>query len=309
MVMHLTEKPVTLLKRAAYASVFVSFILMAVKFTAYWLTDSAAIFSDAVESIVNIVTALFAFYSLTIAIKPPDECHPYGHGKIEFFSAALEGGAIVVAAAWIIHKAVDELIAGPAIKQLDTGVALVAVAAVVNALLGLYLIKIGKKEGSLVLEADGHHVMTDVVTSAGVVVGLVVVLITKWYMLDPIIAILAALNIVYAGWKLLKRAAVGMMDAASPEDNKKINELLSSPTFRQVCGYHKLRHRLSGNVHFVDFHLILPRELPIDQAHAIATAVEAQVASALGDASVMAHIEPCKRKDCPHCKERPAKID
>lgn len=304
MVVHVLEKPVSLLKRAAYASVFVGFLLLATKFTAYSLTGSAAILSDAVESIVNVVTALFAFYSLKVSIKPPDECHPYGHGKIEFFSAALEGGAIVVAAVWIIHKSVDELIAGPMIRQLDVGIILIAIAAAVNAVLGFYLIKIGKKEGSLILEADGHHVVTDVVTSAGVVVGLIIVLITKWYILDPVIAILVALNIVYTGWKLLKRAIVGMMDAASAEDEKMIKEILLSPNFKDVCAYHKLRHRKSGDFHFVDFHLIMPKHLTIDQAHVIATSVEAQIATRLGNASVMAHMEPCKRKECPRCNKR-----
>lgn len=307
MVMHVLEKPVSLLKRAAYASVFIGFLLLATKFAAYSVTGSAAILSDAVESIVNVVTALFAFYSLKVSIKPPDECHPYGHGKIEFFSAALEGGAIVVAAVWIIHKSVDELVAGTIIKQLDVGVILIAVAAVINAVLGFYLIKIGKKEDSLILEADGHHVVTDVVTSTGVVVGLIIVLITKWYILDPIIAILVALNIVYTGWKLLKRAVVGMMDAASAEDERMIRDILSSPDFKEVCAYHKLRHRKSGNFHFVDFHLIMPRHFTIEQAHAIATSIESQIATRLGDASVMAHVEPCKRKECPSCNKRSAR--
>lgn len=309
MVMYLTDRPVPLLKRAATASVFISIALLIIKFTAYFLTGSSAIFSDAAESIVNAVTALFAFFSLRLSIKPPDECHPYGHGKIEFFSAALEGGAIVVAAAWIIHNAVDEIIAGPAIKELDVGVGLIAVAAFTNAALGYYLVRTGKREGSLILEAEGRHVMTDVITSCGVISGLIIVLVTGWYILDPVIAILAALNIVYTGWKLLKRAALGMMDASSAEDSRKITEILSSPVFQQVCGFHKLRHRFSGSVHFVDFHLILPRYLPIEQAHAIATAVEARVASSLGSASVMAHIEPCKRKECPQCRERPLKKD
>ncbi|PJA19009.1 MAG: cation transporter, partial [Deltaproteobacteria bacterium CG_4_10_14_0_2_um_filter_43_8] len=302
MVMHLTDKPVPLLERVVYASVAVGISLMVIKFVAYGLTGSAAILSDAAESIVNVVTALFSLYSLKVSFKPPDECHPYGHGKIEFFSAALEGGAIVVAAIWVIHKSVDELVVGSTIKQLDVGVILVAVAAVVNAALGYYLVKIGKREGSLIIEADGRHVMTDVITSAGVITGLIVVLFTKWYFLDPIIAILAALNIVYTGWMLLKQAASGMMDRASEEDDKLINDILSAPSFRDVCGYHKLRHRKSGNIHFVDFHLIMPRVDTVEQAHVIATAVEAQIASALGDASVMAHIEPCKRRDCPNCR-------
>ncbi len=303
--MHYNPKPVGLLNRYAWAALVVGILLMAIKFTAFLITGSAAILSDAAESIVNVITAAFAIFSLHVASKPPDEEHPYGHGKIEFFSAALEGGAIIVAASWIIYKAITEIIAGPHIDKLDTGVFLVAFAAIVNGVLGYYLVRIGRREGSIILEADGRHVLTDVVTSVGVVVGLIVVLVTKWYFLDAVIAILAAANIIFTGYKLLKNAFTGMMDAASAEDEAIIHDLLEKPFFRDVCAYHKLRHRKSGNMHFVDFHLILPRHFTIEQAHAIATAIEAQIATELGDASVMAHVEPCRRKDCPRCRERP----
>jgi len=290
------------LKRAALCSLIVGVVILIIKFIAYTITGSAAILSDAAESIVNVVTASFALYSVRVAAMPADECHPYGHGKIEFFSAALEGGAIIVAAFWIIYKAVHELATGSVLHQLDVGVWLVAVAALINAILGWYLIKTGRREGSLILVADGRHVMTDVFTSAGVVLGLVIVVVTHWLILDSLIAIFVALNIIYAGWKLLKLAAGGMMDATSPEDDKMIKGIIEDPSFSEICAYHKLRHRISGNTHFVDFHLILPKHLSIEHAHAIATAVEAKVAASLVNASVMAHIEPCKRQDCPQCQ-------
>ena len=304
MVMHFTERPARLLRRAATSSLVVGAALLVIKFTAYALTGSAAILSDAAESIVNVVTAAFALYSIHVAIKPADECHPYGHGKIEFFSAALEGGAIIVAAIWIIYKSVSELLIGSDVHKLDLGVLLVALAAVINTILGWYLIRTGKKEKSLVLEADGKHVMTDVVTSVGVVIGLTIVYFTEWLFLDSVIAIFVALNILWAGWKLLKHAGRGMMDAASTEDEKMIKDVLLSPDFKEVCAYHKLRHRKSGNFHFVDFHLIMPKHLTIERAHSIATAVESQIAVRLGDASVMAHVEPCKRSECPNCNDR-----
>lgn len=303
MVMHFSDRPVAVLKRAAFCSLIVGVVILVIKFVAYTITGSAAILSDAAESIVNVVTAGFALYSVRVAVKPADECHPYGHGKIEFFSAALEGGAIIVAAFWIIYKAVHELATGSTLHQLDVGVWLVAVAALINAILGWYLIKTGKKESSLILVADGRHVLADVWTSAGVVVGLVVVVFTRWLILDSLIAIFVALNIIYAGWKLLRLAAGGMMDASSPEDDQLIKGIIEEPTFGEVCTYHKLRHRISGNTHFVDFHLILPKHLSIEHAHAIATAVEAKVATSLVNASVMAHIEPCRRSDCPRCKK------
>lgn len=302
MVMHVNGSGnLSLLKKAAISSFIVGACLLVVKFIAYSLTGSAAILSDAIESIVNIVTAAFALYSIHVSSKPADECHPYGHGKIEFFSAAIEGGAIIVAAIWISFKAISELVAGPVLHQLDLGVMLVAAAAFANAILGLYLVRIGKKEKSLTLEADGRHVLTDVATSAGVVVGLIVVVYTQWLILDSLIAILVAVNIVHTGWGLLKIATGGMMDAANDKDEVIIKEILAKPPFRDVCGHHKLRHRLSGTLHFVDFHLIFPKHITVEQAHAVATATEAQVAAALGNASVMAHIEPCKRSDCPHC--------
>jgi len=304
MVIHTTERPAKLLQKAAIISLVVGALLLVVKFAAYAMTGSAAILSDAVESIVNIVTAAFAVYSIGVSLQPADEDHPYGHGKIEFFSAALEGGAIVVAAVWIIYKAVSELVGGAVIHRLDMGLILVALAAGVNGLLGWYLLKIGKMEGSLILEADARHVLTDVLTSVGVVIGLFVVYFTRWIFLDAIIAIVVAVNIIFTGWKLLRKALGGMMDATTIEDTAAILEILEKTSFPDVCAYHKLRHRKSGVLHFVDFHLIFRRGLPIEQAHAIATAIEAQIAASFGDASVMAHIEPCREKDCPNCREK-----
>jgi cation diffusion facilitator family transporter len=301
MAMNITERPVGPLRRAAVMALTLGVVIFLAKLSAYLLTGSTAILSDAAESIINIVTAAFAIYSLHVAIKPADEGHPYGHRKIEFFATALEGGAITLAAFWIIYKAVHEIIDGPDLNQLDIGVILVALSATVNGLLGWYLIRFGKKERSLILEADGRHVLTDVYTSAGVVVGLIMVLVTKWQMLDPIIAIIAALNIIRTGWQLLRRATGGMMDAVCTEDKAIITEILSRPQFSEICSHHKLRCRHSGNFHFVDFHLMFPRDITVAQAHAIATAIEAQVASELGDASVMAHIEPCKDPSCKRC--------
>ncbi len=304
MVLHFTDRPLSVLKKAALCSLIIGVCLLVIKFIAYALTGSAAILSDAAESIVNVLTASFALYSIKVASKPADECHPYGHGKIEFFSAALEGGSIIVAAIWILYRALQELIMGPVLHQLDIGLMLVAFAAAINSILGWHLIKTGKREKSLILEADGKHILTDVVTSVAVVIGLLIVYFTHWLIVDSIIAILVALNIIYAGLKLLRISASGMMDATSSEDDAFIRQLLTEPTFHDICGYHKLRHRRSGNTHFVDFHLIFPKNFVIESAHAIATAVEAKIATSLGDASVMAHIEPCRKIGCPNCSRR-----
>lgn len=304
MVMHITEKSHVGLKGAMIISISVSLVLLLVKFAAYLLTGSAAILSDATESIVNVIASIFAFLSLRIAMKPPDEKHPYGHGKAEFFSAAFEGGAIIVAAIWITYKAVHELVTGPTFHKLDVGIWLVIFSVVVNAALGFFLIRRGRQSHNLILEADGKHIMTDVVTSTGVVVGLVIMYFTRWFWLDAVIAIIMAGVIIRTGWILLREAGTGMMDAKCPEDDIVINNILEQQQFEEVCGYHKIRHRHSGGIHFVDFHLIFPRETTVARAHAIATAIESCIATALGDAGVMAHIEPCKRKDCPKCRER-----
>ncbi len=309
MVMHITEKPEIKLKGAIIISFAVSVALLFVKFAAYALTGSAAILSDATESIVNVIAAAFAFYSLKVSMKPPDDQHPYGHGKAEFFSAAFEGGAIIVAALWIIYKSVYELATGPTFHELGVGIWLIIFSITANAVLGTFLIRKGRQNANLILEADGKHVLTDVATSAGIVAGLVLMYFTNWFWLDAIIAIVMAAVIVRTGWNLLKTAGTGMMDAKCPEDDAKIKLVLDSQQFREVCGYHKLRHRHSGGMHFVDFHLIFPRETSVAQAHAVATAIEAAIASSLGDAGVMAHIEPCKRIDCPNCKNREPKQD
>lgn len=301
MVVRFIQKPDQRLMSATILSFSVGLLLLVVKFTAYALTGSAAILSDATESIVNVLTAAFAFYSMRIAIKPPDECHPYGHGKIEFFSAAFEGGAIIVAAIWIIYKAVSELVMGSEMHQLDVGLWLVVGATIVNALLGLWLLRLGRRNGSLILTADGKHLLTDVITSLGVIGGLVAMALTGWYVLDAIVAILVAISIIHTGVKLLHTAATGMMDASPPEYEAIIKAVLDRDQPAAVCGYHQLRHRLSGGMHFVDFHLIFPAALPIERAHAIATEVEGRIAVALGDAGVMAHIEPCRNPQCPKC--------
>lgn len=301
MVIHVQEKPVRTLKFAAHLSLTVGSILLIIKFLAYFFTGSTAILSDAAESIVNVVAAAVALYSLRIVIKPADEHHPYGHGKIEFFSAAFEGGAIIAAAIWIIYKALSDLFLPSHLHQLNLGIWLLGISTVINLALGWFLVHTGKSKGSLILEADGKHILTDVATSVGVLIGLILVMFTGWGFLDSVMAILVAINIIFTGWKLFHRAAKGMMDESTDEDKAKIVAILDKYSEDKYCTYHKLRHRLSGGTHYVDFHLIFPATLTIDKAHTVATAIELEIVSILGDAGAMAHIEPCKNKGCPNC--------
>ena len=221
--------PTTLRLRAALLSLVIGALLLAIKLGAWALTGSTAVLSDALESIVNVIAAGFAVYSVHLSRKPPDLDHPYGHGKIEFLSAGFEGGLIFVAGGLIIFEATRRLVVGVALARLSEGIGLVAFAAVVNLILGLYLIRTGKKTHSLTLVADGKHLLTDVYTSAATAAALAVVLLTGWRWIDPAFAIVAALNILRIGLGLMREAVGGIMDEADPEDLKIVAEALAQP--------------------------------------------------------------------------------
>jgi cation diffusion facilitator family transporter len=208
--------------------------MLGIKFTAYGWTNSTAILSDAAESIVHIMAVLFAAYSLRLSAKPADSQHPYGHAKVSFFSAGVEGTLILVAAGVIIFTAVMDWLSGLELRNLDLGVALTAAAALINAGLGWYLIRVGRRRRSIILEANGYHVLTDCWTSIGVIAGLALAWSTGWLILDPICAILVALNIIYSGVRLIQRSIGGLMDEADPVIHKKINDLLEEFKSRRL---------------------------------------------------------------------------
>lgn len=290
-----------LAKRALLVSASASLVVLMLKFAGYISTGSAAILSDALESIINAAAGVFAYISLKIYSKPPDASHPYGHGKIEFISAAFEGGAIVIASLCIIYKSVDEIAKGASFHKIDIGIILVALASAINLVLAILLIKIGRRNNLLILEADGRHLLTDVVTSVSVLLGLGLMRITDYYILDPLIAILFALFIMRTGIKLIKISLGGIMDKSNPEDETKIQNILDG-YIGKICAYHKIRHRHGGNICFVDFHIVVPAEMKISKAHQIATEIEEKIARALGSAGVTAHIEPCTNQECNVCK-------
>lgn len=300
-------------RRAAILSLIVGIVLLGVKFAAYYLTSSAAIFSDALENIVNVLASGFALYSIWLAHRPADKEHPYGHGKIEFLSAGFEGGMIVLAAVLIAARAADAFIHGGVSGRLDWALILMAAAMLVNGGLGLFLKRSGAKHGSLTLEADGIHLLTDAITSAAVILALIGVKLTGWRWLDPSAALLVAVYISWIGARLLRQAAAGLMDEQDIEDTRLLRRILDShvgPNGKdpRICSYHKLRHRHSGRYHWVDFHIMVPAKWDIDQGHRVASNIEYEIECALGEGNATAHVEPCAEENCSTCESAKASV-
>jgi cation diffusion facilitator family transporter len=294
--------------RAVMVALGVGVALTAVKFAAYFLTGSAAVFSDAMEGLVNVAAAAFALYSIVVAHQPADANHPYGHGKVEFFSGGFEGGMILLAAVVATVKAADDLFRGTqlVVSRLDLGLALMALTLPVNGLVGLYLVRTGRRKGSVTLVADGHHLMTDAVTSVVALAALVVVRLTGWRYADPIAAFAVSFYIGRTGIRLLRQSVGGLMDRQDVEDEALLRRILDAhvgPAGREprVCGYHKLRHRHSGRYHWVDFHIKVPAEWNVERGHRVASSIEHEIEQALGEGNATAHVEPCTVEECPSC--------
>ena len=288
---------------AAMVSLVVGIALLTIKFIAYFLTGSAAIFSDALESIVNVAASAVAMYALVVAHSPADTDHPYGHGKIEFLSAHFEGGMIVLAAIAIAIKGIDGLFKPAPVQQLGAGIILIAAAMVINGGVGLALIRVGRRQRSMTLEADGYHLLSDAITSAAVLTALAVVKLMNWPLADPIAALLIAAYIGWMGIVLLRRSSAGLMDRQDANDERLLRQILDSHIGMsgkepKICSYHKLRHRHSGRYHWVDFHIMLPPDFDVERGHAIASAIEYEIEQALGEGNATAHIEPCKETPC-----------
>jgi cation diffusion facilitator family transporter len=301
--------------RAIALSLVLGAGLTGLKFAAFFLTGSTAVFSDALESIVNVVAAAFAAYSLHLAHTPADAAHPYGHGKIEFVSAGFEGGMILVAALATVIKAVGDFVHGPdssghLLRHLDLGVGLLVIALLVNGALGLFLVRTGRRQNSATLEADGHHLLSDAITSVVALAALAVVWATKWRYADPIAALLVSLYIARIGWRLMRQAGAGLMDQQDVEDQRLLRRILDAhlgPNGKppHICSYHKLRHRHSGRYHWVDFHMVVPAGWSIAQGHQVASEIEYEIEQALGEGNATAHIEPCTSSDCATCHIQP----
>jgi cation diffusion facilitator family transporter len=290
-------------------SLFFGILIMGLKFYTYHITQSSAILSDALESIINVVASAFALGSIVVAARPPDPSHPYGHGKIEFFSAGFEGALIVLAAAGILHKGWDQVVAPRDLPHLGGGLLLLVVTSLMNAGLATLLIRVGKRTRSLILVADGKHVLTDVYSSIGVLGGLFLVRQTGLFWLDGAIACLMAVSILVTGAKLIRQSYAGLMDASDPELLEEIAGLIAK--YRRSCwiDVHKLRAWRSGNLSYVDFHLILPRDLSLEQAHKEVMDLRILLQSKMtGVADVLIHAEPCIDPECPICGYDPCRL-
>lgn len=273
-------------------SLGIGVLMFVMKVGAYWLTGSAAILSDAAESVVHVAAVIFAAYSLKLSYKPADESHLYGHAKITFFSAGFEGAMIVLAGLFIIYESFHKWLGGLQLENLGFGTALTAAAAAINGALGAYLLWTGRRKNSLILEANGKHVLTDCWTSVAVLVGLGLVLVTGWLPFDPICGILMAVNILVSGAGLMKSAWTGLMDAADPAAQKLLEEILARETARRKLAYHQLRHRNIGDAHWVEVHLLFPEGTSLADAHRMATEIERTIAESLETrAYVTTHLE------------------
>lgn len=288
-------------KHAAWLSLIIGFLMFIFKMLAYLITDSTAIFSDAAESVVHVAATGMALYSIYYSSKPADENHLYGHGNIEYFSAGVEGFLIILAAVTIIYSSIKDLIFGIETSRLDIGTLIITIASIVNLLLGLFLVRKGKKTNSLILVADGKHVLTDSFTSFGVVFGLILVLITGIKVIDPIVAIFVAANILFTGYKLVRESIGGLMHETDKEMLSMIVERLKSIRKDYWIDIHHLRFWKSGERVFIDFHLILPYYLSVKESHLEEEFIEKNLLEIIPNSGVRIHMDYCKPEVCKYC--------
>jgi len=277
----------------AWLSIAAAIVTICLKGGAAWLTGSVGLFSDAAESLVNLVAAIVALIALKVSIKPPDDNHPFGHSKAEYFSAAVEGIMIFAAAAVIIASSVDRMIHPRLPEQLGLGLAISVVASVVNGAVGFVLLRQGRRYGSATLIADGKHLMTDVVTSVAVLIGVGLVAITQQPILDPIVALLAGVNILWTGFGLIRASTDGLMDIALPEaTHDKLIAVLDTYRRPGSIEFHAVRTRQGGNRQFMEFHILVPGWWSVRKAHDLTEEVIDALVAEVPPVRVSAHIEP-----------------
>ena len=293
--MKLAEKP-----KAAAVSIASNTALILLKLIAGVITGSVSLLAEAIHSVMDLAAAIVAFISVRIADRPADAEHHFGHGKAENISGVIEGLLIFVAAGIIINEAVHRFIEGATLELIELGIGIMAVSIVVNVIVSRYLLKVSNATDSLALEADARHLTTDVLTMSGVLIGLVIVRLTGLFVLDPIIAILVALLIIKTAYDITKKSFGGLIDVGLPaaEESAIKSSIMKYDTL--VLDYHKLRTRKSGSQRYIDLHVILPRNISIEEAHKVCDQLEKDIRAALPRTDVTIHVEPCAN-DCDQC--------
>lgn len=290
-------------KKAILVALCISIVLMLAKFGAYFITHSNAILTDAAESIVNVLASSFAFYSIYLATIPKDENHPYGHGKVEFFSAFVEGVLIGLAGLIIIFKSGYDLIFPKQIFQLFEGALIIGFTGLINMIVGFYLIRTGKNHKSLTLEADGKHLLTDAVTSAGLVAGILLIKMTAVYWLDSVISIMLGLYIVYNGYKLTRRSVGGLMDESDMSLVKNIVDILQNNRQDAWIDVHNLRAQQYGADLHIDCHITLPYYYDLNKVHKEISDIDKMInGHAEQNTELFIHADPCLPECCNYCK-------
>lgn len=278
--------------RYAWISIGAAIATILLKGAAWWLTGSVGLLSDAIESFVNLAGALMALWMLWLAQQAADDDHPHGHGKAEYFSSAFEGFLIILAAFSIAYTAMQRLLNPQTLEAVGAGLAVSVAASIVNLLVARLLLKAGKEHQSITLEADARHLMTDVWTSVGVIVGVGLVALSGWTWLDPAIALLVAANIVWTGWQLMHRSASGLMDAALPAEQKRLIAEILDRYIEQGIAYHALRTRQAGRRSFISFHALVPGQWSVQQAHDWVERIECDLRDAIPNSHITSHLEP-----------------
>ncbi|WP_082652287.1 cation diffusion facilitator family transporter [Aureimonas sp. AU12] len=288
----MADEPGRVVKRTAMMTIGVAILVLAIKYLAYAVTGSVALFSDALESIVNVVAGLIALWAVSLSYKPADSDHPFGHTKAEYFSAVVEGVLIVLASLLILREAWGAYLQPRAIEAPMLGIAINSVATAINLGWALVLIRKGREHRSPALDADGRHIMADVVTSVGVLGGLAVATATGWAFLDPALAALVALNILREGWKVVANSLSGLMDRAlEPGEEAKVREIISA-SGSGALEVHDVKTRIAGRAIFIEFHMVVTSVMTVGEAHVICDRLEEALQDAFEGARVLIHVEP-----------------
>jgi cation diffusion facilitator family transporter len=290
--MNADTAPRTSLTRYAWLSIAAAVITILLKISAYFVTGSVGLLSDALESFVNLAAAIVALIALNLAARPPNDEFAFGYSKVEYFASGFEGGMILLAAVAIIATAIPRLIQPVPLEQLGLGLVISVIASLINLGVALVLLRAGRQHNSITLEADGKHLMTDVWTTAGVLIGIALVWITGYQRLDPIVALLVAANIVFTGYRLLSRSARGLLDRAiPPEELREVHDILDSYQSRGVQ-YHALRTRGAAARNFIAVHLLVPGNWTVQQGHLVSEEIETRVREAIPSTNIVTHVEP-----------------